>query len=174
MKRTLKKFFALIMTFALSFQIFSVSAYAAPSSDEVVAFSFTNEDFLNAAKQAYSNGDLSEEDFDTILSMFSARLGVKGENKVVQISSDTYDYYLNNIVWAAVVAVGGTAVGAIIGAIPGISPALAAVLGSVAGGVGSALTGAENGVIIRIKSIDISAGIGVPQYMYRFVSIREQ
>lgn len=36
MKRTLKKFFALIMTFALSFQIFSVSAYAAPSSDEVV------------------------------------------------------------------------------------------------------------------------------------------
>jgi len=84
------------------------------------------------------------------------------------------DYYLNNIVWAAVVAVGGTAVGAIIGAIPGISPALAAVLGSVAGGVGSALTGAENGVIIRIKSIDISAGIGVPQYMYRFVSIREQ
>lgn len=54
MKRTLKKFFALIMTFALSFQIFSVSAYAAPSSDEVVVFSFTNEDFLNAAKQAYS------------------------------------------------------------------------------------------------------------------------
>lgn len=41
-------------------------------------------------------------------------------------------------------------------------------------GAGSTVLSAENGVIIRVKMVDISYGFDTPQYVYQFVSIREQ
>ena len=174
MKKMLKKLGALMMTFALSFQILSIPVYAAPMEDETEVFTFTTEDVINAAEAAYANGDLSEEDLNTVLSIAYARLAIKGENKIVQVNSDTYDYYLNSLVWSLVTSLGTGAVSALLAYIPGLSAAAAAFIGSVVGGVSGSILSAENGVIIRVQMIDISGGIGAPRYAYNFISIREQ
>lgn len=174
MKKALTKICALIMTIALSFQILSVSVYAAPVSNETVVVTFTTEDVVDAAKAAYANGDLSKEDLNTVLSIAYSRLGIKGENKIVQVSSDTFDYYLNSLVWSIVTTLGTGAVGALLAYIPGLSAGVAGFIGTLVGGVSGSILSAENGVIIRVQMIDTSVGSATPNYVYRLISIREQ
>lgn len=171
-----KKMCALITALAVSFQVLSLSVYASPSSadNSVITYTFSNDDFLNAAETAYNNGEISKQDYNTVLHALHARVGVKGENKIVHVSGNLYDYYINNVLWNVITTLGTGAVGAIIGAIPGVSSAVAGIIIGVVGGVGGALLSAERGVIIRVRQIDISGGIGAPRYNYEFISIREQ
>lgn len=172
-----KKIICFILSMVLIFSI-SIPAFAAENNsaenEENVILSFTNEDFVNAARTAYSNGSITEEEWNYVLSKFSARVGPKGENKIVAIDEYTIDVYLNNLLWAAVVGVGSAAVGAILGAIPGLNAAAASAIATVIGSVGNAFWGAENGVIIRLQMVDISGGFGLPEYTFAFVGIREQ
>lgn len=172
-----KKIICCILSMALIFSI-SIPAFAAENNsaanEEDVILTFTNEDFVNAARTAYSNGSITEEEWYFVLSQFSARLGVKGENKIVAIDEDDIDVYLNNVVWAAVTTLGTGAVAAIIAAIPGLNAIAAGVIGSLVGGISGAILSAENGVIIRLRMVDVSGGFGPPEYTYAFVSIREQ
>lgn len=172
MKGVLKRIGALVLIMVLSIQLMPMSAFAASGDD--VTLVFTNEDFLNAAKTAYENGDITEQDYKNVLSAIVARIGIKGENKIVAVGTNLCDYYINSLLWTTIVTLGTGAVGAIIGAIPGLPAAAAAIIASVAGGVGAGLLSAENGVIIRIRMNDISGGVGAPRYNYEFVSIREQ
>lgn len=174
MKKMLKKLCASIIIFTLSLQMLSLPVLAAPMEDKTVVSTFSTEDVIVAAKTAYANGDLSEEDMETILNIASARLGIKGENKIVQVSSDTCDYYLNSLVWSIVTTLGTGAISTLLAYIPGLSPAVAGFIGSVVGGVSGSILSSETGVIIRVQMIDISGGIGAPRYDYNFISIREQ
>lgn len=175
MKKT-KKMCALVMILAVSFQLFSLPVYASPLSADsnMVICTFSNADFLNATEIAYSNGAISKQDYDTVLHTLHARIGIKGENKIVHVSGNLYDYYINNILWNTITTLGIGAVSAIIGAIPGVSAAVASIIAGVVGSVGGTLLSAERGVIIRVRHIDISGGIGAPRYNYEFISIREQ
>lgn len=142
-----KKLCALITAITVSFQIFSLPVCASSSS-------------------ADRNGIID----------------VKGENKIVPVNENLYDYYINNVLWSGITILGAAAAGGVIGAVistvPGISATAArtaaSVVGSLAGGVGGALLSAERGVIIRVRQIDISGGIGALRYNYEFVSIGEQ
>lgn len=178
MRKQLKKMSAWVMVLIIAFQIIPMKVYAAPSPSEEVVCTFTNEDLLYAAEKAYENGDLTDEQMNTVWRTLSTRLGVKGENKIVVVSYNStsylYDYYLNNVTWSLVVSLGSGAAGVLLSMIPGITAGAAAIIGAAVGGVGGTMLSAENGVIIRIRMVDISLGIGDPQYVYEFVSIREQ
>lgn len=178
MKKTVKKIGAILMTLIMAVQVFPITAYAAPLSGEEVICTFTNEDVLHAAQVAYEKGYISEAEMSTVRSIFSARFGVNGENKVVLVSSGSYwyiyDYYLNSFVWAMVVALGGVAVAPLLTLIPGLSEGAATVIANLVGTAGATILGTDKGVIIRIRMVDTSLGIGAPQYTNEFVSIREQ
>lgn len=173
----MRKIMSICLSLALIFTL-TMPAFAAENNsvenEGNVILSFTNEDFVNAARTAYSNESITEEEWNFVLSKFSARLGVKGENKIVAIDDDEIDVYLNNVVWAAVTSLGTGAVAAIIAAIPGLNAIAAGVIGSLVGGISGAILSAENGVIIRLRMVDVSGGFGPPEYTYAFVSIREQ
>lgn len=126
------------MALVIALQFIPITSYAAPLPNEDVVCTFTNEDVLYAAQRAYENGDLTDEQMNTIWRLLSTCLGVKGENKVVIVSSDAtsglYDYYLNNVVWSIVVSFGTGAASALLALIPEMSAGAAAIIGSVVGG----------------------------------------
>lgn len=163
-----KKICALITAFAVSFQIFSLPVHASSAAadcNEVIC-AFSDSSFLIAAEAADRNGIID----------------VKGENKIVPVNENLYDYYINNVLWSGITILGAAAaggtIGAVISAVPGISATAArtaaSVVGSLAGGVGGTLLSARRGVIIRVRLIDISCGVGTPRYNYEFISIQEQ
>lgn len=178
MKKQLKKVSAWIMALVIALQFMPMTTYAAPLSDEEVVYTFTNEDVLYAAQRAYENGDLTEEQMTTVWRLLSTRLGIQGENKVVVVgytaTTYTYDYYLNNVTWSIVLALGGSAAAALLGLIPGIPSLVVDIIIAAGGAATGTILSAERGVIITVRMVDISLGIGAPQYVYEYVGIREQ
>lgn len=163
-----KKICALITAFAVSFQTFSLPVHASSAvadCNEVIC-AFSDSSFLIAAEAADRNGIID----------------VKGENKIVPVNENLYDYYINNVLWSGITILGAAAacgtIGAVISTVPGISATATrtatSVIGGITGGISGSLLSAERGVIIRIRYIDISCGIGAPRYNYEFVSIGEQ
>lgn len=172
MRKVISFCLSLTLVFALATPVLAAETKFIGDEENVVFF--TNEDFLRAAKSAYSAGLITEDDWNFVLTELSARIGVKGENKIVTVDDETIDVYLNNVLWSTVVALGTGAVAAIIAAIPGLNAIVASVIASVVGGVSGTLLSAENGVIIRLRKIDISGGVGLPEYTYAVESISEQ
>lgn len=172
MRKVISICLSLALVFALATPVFAAETKTAGNEGNVVFF--TNEDFLNAARSAYSAGLITEDDWNFVLTELSARVGVKGENKIVTVDDETIDVYLNNVLWSTVVALGTGASAAIIAAIPGLNAIAAAVIAAAVGGASESLLSAENGVIIRLRWVDISGGIGLPEYTYAVESISEQ
>ena len=136
---------------------------------------FTNQDFLNAAGQAYEKGYISEEEYNYVFSRLSARVGIHGVNKCVTVGPNLYDYYFNSLVWSIMVGLGTGAAGYIIGLIPGLNAGVAAAIGTAVGAASDSLLNDNTGVIIRVRAIDTLVGTGpTPNYIYQFVSIRNQ
>ena len=131
--------------------------------------SFTNEEFFMAAQQAYEDGAISKSDYDFINTQMTQRIGIRGENKLVENDDGTIDIYLNNVVATTIIG-GAVAAGAyIIAQVPAIGAwlsnagiATSAFSGAIGGAIG-AITNADDGIIINLSTDPLA-----------FYSVRDQ
>ncbi|MGT2926722.1 hypothetical protein [Streptococcus cuniculipharyngis] len=144
-----------------------------PTNSTVVTFS--SSDLLQAAQKLYDDGIFTKEQYQTVFTTLTQRLGRKGVNKTVYLGNNLYDNYIDSVTWSLAVSLGAGAFGTLLGAIPGINAALAGFIASVASGVGSSYLSADRGVIIRTRQVYVpSNGVGGARIENRIVSIREQ
>lgn len=130
-----------------SFVITSIKAETQIQTELPREISFTNYDVLVVAKQLYAEGTITKEDFTTIHAQLTQRWGVKEVNKAVYLGNNTYDYYLNNVMWSLILYSGTAAMYPIMTAL-GVPAGLADFLSGAGGNVMSTLANADKGVII--------------------------
>lgn len=71
-----------------------------------------------------NEGKITKTEYSYIQSVFQARIGIKGVNKVVQVGENEYEIYLNSLIPSAIVGIGGAAVGLVLSKIRGLSSVL--------------------------------------------------
>lgn len=145
-------------------------------ADELASeVTFSNADVLKAAENLYIQGLFTKEQYNIVSSAFTQRLGIKGQNKVVNLGNGMTDVYINNVTWNAMIGLGGAGAGLLLGAIPGLSAGWAAVIGGVAGAAGSSYLDAERGVIVRMQQVYVPpTQYSGPKNYPRVIGIREQ
>lgn len=144
------------------------------SANSTIA-TFSSSDLLQAAQKLYDEGVFTREQYQTVFTTLTQRLGRKGVNKTVYLGNNLYANYIDSVTWSLAVSLGAGAFGALLGAIPGINAGLAGFIASVATGVGTNYLSAERGVIIRTRQVYVpSNGVDGARIENRIVSIREQ
>lgn len=141
-------------------------------------YEFTNSDFYEASKIAYNKGEITENEYSYIQSLFQMRIGAKGVNKFVEVGENRYELYLNSYVAGALVKLGAGAITLVLAQIPGVSSVLSTnggiLLGAAAGGIADNGLDTSNGIIINYTQIPATDQYGSPTFHYRFNSVRDQ
>lgn len=133
---------------------------------------------MRRLKLHINEGKITKTEYSYIQSLFQARIGIKGVNKVVQVGENEYEIYLNSLIPSAIVRIGGAAVGLVLSKIPGLSSVLntagGILLGGVATGIAEGALDTSNGIIINYSQIPATDQYGSPTFHYRFNSVRDQ
>ncbi|AMB93526.1 hypothetical protein ACWOE5_08670 [Aerococcus sanguinicola] len=134
-------------------------------TQEQTIVTFTNQDIVNSAQEAYRSGQIDKETYDYVYATLNptSRATTRGENKIVDLGNGQFDVYMNSLVVTTLVGTGVAAAGAILA--PVIGPALVGIgISTTAQNfVGTILTfvlgsvtedALSNGAIVRAQYIE--------------------